>query len=238
VTSGVFAKLDVWNMLATTAGADGLINMVTPGTFNSTLIGAPTFTGDVGYNSDDSSSTKAIDTHYNPSTSGGHFTNGAAGHASFWSMDNAAATGGGGFVMGLANADTTYYSLMIARSATDVAFWSTNSQAFPAAVGGMTNSSGHYVSVRTTTGANEFGYKNAVDQSIGAHSDGTPPSGNIYVLGINLWTTGVSAVFGASALRISTYSIGGALTSGDVTDLCHATNVYLTTISGVSAGVC
>ncbi len=236
VTSGVFAKLDVWNMLATTNAADARKNMVTPGTHDTTLISTPTFTVDRGYTGVDASTTIALDTNFNPSTAGGQYALNAA-HISIWSNTNNFLAPSNEVDLGLNDNGTPIVSdisagLNAAAAGNNVvgvnanAFGSTNTQ---------TDTLGHYLVTRPN-GTADVGYKNAVSMGImGKGSAASLVNANFYVLALDVLGTGVSS---GSARQIMTFSIGGNLSGADVTDLCHATNVYLTAIAGVAGGIC
>jgi hypothetical protein len=245
VSSGVFAKLDVWNMLATTNAADALVNMAQPGTFNTTIISTPTFTSNAGYAGVDASTSIALDTHFNPSSSMGACDRGGglhpcyiqdSAHLSIWSNTNhnpaANAIDIGMDDSGAANNSFIAATLTSGTSADFIV----NSNGFS---GGspISDSLGHYVAVRTSS-TNLNPYKNATNLGALVQNDATVANGNIYVLALGISTGGVMTLQSGSSRQIMTFSIGGALSGADVTDLCHATNVYLTTIAGLSAGTC
>jgi hypothetical protein len=63
--AGVWTKLDALYAFAAADSQAALINWKAPGTFNGTLVNAPTFTADSGFLG---ASTKYIDTSFNPTT--------------------------------------------------------------------------------------------------------------------------------------------------------------------------
>lgn len=78
ISSGVFAKLDVLFVLANDGGSQfACINWKNPTGTKATLVSSPTFTTNLGFNSNGISS--YIDTGYNAATQGVNFTNNTAG---------------------------------------------------------------------------------------------------------------------------------------------------------------
>jgi hypothetical protein len=74
ISSGVWAKLDTLFVLANDGGASfACINWKNPSGTKATLVSSPTFTTNLGFNSNGSSS--YIDTNFNASTQGVNFTN-------------------------------------------------------------------------------------------------------------------------------------------------------------------
>jgi hypothetical protein len=236
VTSGVFAKLDVWNFLALTNKADALINMAQPGTFNTTEISTPTFTANRGYTGVDASTTIALDTNFNPSTAGGHYTQNSA-HLAFWSNTSNSPAPSNEVDMGLIDVATpvaSYISAGLSAASAGNSSYTANANAFASGATPSGNSLGHFLANRTNLTA-DLGYWNAADQMIMGKGSAAPTNGNFYVLAYNVPGTGVG---GGSARQIMTFSIGGGLSGADITDLCHATNVALTALGGVSGGIC
>jgi hypothetical protein len=245
VTSGVFAKLDVWNFLALTNKADALVNMAQPGTFNTTEISTPTFTANRGYNGVDASTTIALNTHFNPSSSMGACTNGGAthpcyiqdsAHLSIWSNtnNNPAIIS---IDIGMDDSGDANNSFIAAMQPSGVSGdFLVNAIMFNGGAP-VSDSLGHYVAVRTSN-TNLNPYKNGTNLGSLVQNDATVANGEIYVLALNVSTAGTGSIVDGSSRQIMTFSIGGALTAGDVTDLCHATNVALTALGGVAGGVC
>jgi hypothetical protein len=78
ISSGVWAKLDTLFVLANDGGASfACINWKDPSGTKATLVSSPTFTTNLGFNSNGSSS--YIDTNFNAATQGVNFTNNNAG---------------------------------------------------------------------------------------------------------------------------------------------------------------
>jgi hypothetical protein len=78
ISSGVWAKLDVLFVLANDGGASfACINWKNPSGTKATLVSSPTFTTNLGFNSNGSSS--YIDTNFNAATQGVNFQNNNAG---------------------------------------------------------------------------------------------------------------------------------------------------------------
>lgn len=70
--SGALAKRDVLVFFGSHNAQAGRLNLKNPATFTATLVNAPTFTADVGFDTNGSNS--EIDTNYNPTSSGGLLT--------------------------------------------------------------------------------------------------------------------------------------------------------------------
>jgi hypothetical protein len=245
VTSGVFAKMDVWNFLALTNAADALVNMAQPGTFNTTAISTPTFTANRGYAGVDASTTIALNTHFNPSSSMGACDRGGgmhpcyiqdSAHLSIWSNTNnnppANAVDIGMDDVGAANNSFIAATLTSGTSADFIV----NASGFNGGAS-ISDTLGHYVAVRTSS-TNLNPYKNAANLGALVQNDATVANGEFYILALNVSTAGTGSIVSGSSRQIMSFSIGGALSGADVTDLCHATNVALTALGGVAGGIC
>ena len=104
ISSGVFAKLDTLFVLANDGGASfACINWKNPSGTKATLVSSPTFTTNLGFNSNGTSS--YIDTNFNAATQGVNFQNQNAGEfgyqigALFNPMFGTAAGAGDGVVI-------------------------------------------------------------------------------------------------------------------------------------------
>jgi hypothetical protein len=87
-TAGVWAKLDVIYVFSNDSGSDfALINWKNPGSHTATLVNAPTFTTNVGFTGVSGSLT-AINTNFNPSSSGVNYTLNDAGRFGYISIAN------------------------------------------------------------------------------------------------------------------------------------------------------
>ena len=230
VTEGVFAKLDVAYLFATDTSANALLNVVSS-SFNGTANGSPTFTANAGFTGVDASTTVYIDTGFNASTAGGHYSQNSA-HASTWGGNNVQAGAAGGATLGVWNSAATVLL--------DVAPWLSSGFFGQYVNDGTTlvtansTSLGHYLANRSGASATQQ-YINGSSTGSDTVSSSAVPNANIYVLAINETTVGATV---GSGIQQMVVTIGGSLTAGDVANLCHETNTYLNTIAGVSSGIC
>ncbi len=75
--SGIWAKLDVFQMYAAPTAADAVVNWKSPGTFNATLVNSPTLEADRGITGDGASS--YIRSGFIPSTNGVNYQKDSSG---------------------------------------------------------------------------------------------------------------------------------------------------------------
>lgn len=231
VTEGVWAKLDAAYLFATDTSANALLNLVSS-SFNGTAHGSPSFAANTGFTGVDSSTTVYIDTGFNPSTAGGNYSQNSA-HGSVWNNNNVQASAGGGAVMGNWNVAGTVLLDIAPRIPTNSFSLFVNGGT--AINGTISSSVGHYLGNRASS-TSITGYQNASSvMTSGSNASAALINANIYVLAINETTIGPST---GSALQVMAATIGGGLTTGDITNLCHETNTYLHTIAGVASGTC
>ena len=215
--SGSTPKLDALYFFATNTvtgsnTALALMSLVSS-TFNATSQ-FPTFTADQGYASTDNAANTDINSNFNPSTAGGHYTQNSA-HISVWANNNLTAVSGG-IAIGCSTAAGTN-SAIFPKFSDGKAYFRINDVA--SASGGITMASsiGHSLANRSAASGttSSQGYKNAVDQGVTAVSSGALTNTAMGVCG-----NGTAGSFGTStACQISCASIGGSLTSTDVTNL-------------------
>jgi len=234
VTDGVFSKLDVLYLFAINSNgagdlgaANALVNAANPGTFNGTANGSPSFSANNGYAGVDASTTVYIDTGFNPSTATSpQFTRNSS-HVMAWPYTNAASGASGGsaiaLVLGSNNTSRVYprYS--------DNNFYSdANSATNSTGVSNNTNTGGMYLVSRTGASSVDH-YKITTNQGNTSESSAAVLNGNFAVLAQRVAGAGVN--FG-SALQLATVSIGGGLSSTDVSNLESRLCTYLTTVHG------
>ena len=216
--SGATPKLDALYFFATNTvtgsnTALALMSLVSS-TFNATVSGVPTFTADQGYASTDNASNKALNSNFNPSTAGGHYTQNSA-HVSEWANNNVTAVSGG-IAIGCSTASGTQTAIF-PKYSNGNAYWRIN-DALPGSGGiAMASSIGHSLANRSSASGttSSQGYKNAVDQGVTAVS-----SGALTNQPIGICANSASSSFGSSsACQISCASIGGSLTPAQVTAL-------------------
>jgi hypothetical protein len=228
---GVFAKLDAAYLFATNSSSNALLNIVSS-SFTAIVNGAPGFTVDAGYlGTAANPTTDFLDTGFNPSTAGGNFAQNA-GHVSVWSNTNLNAAASQGSVIGYNEPAFTSTTALIIRQAGNAQGNVNNAYASGVAVA---DSLGHFVVNRNGGSTNQL-YKNASNIQNPNTTSSALVSRNVYILGLQ-HSTGTTADNGG-AYQIMSATIGGNLTAGDVTNLCHETNLYLTTIAGISSGTC
>jgi hypothetical protein len=229
-TTGCGSTFDVFYVLASDTSADALLNLCST-SYGGTLNGAPTFTAANGFTGVSGSSTVSISSGFTPSTATSpNYTQNSA-HISSWVNTNI--TAGLFYSLGSQNTSTSQSGILPRYSDGNAYYRINDANASPSAGTATANSIGHYVATRSssTTGV---GYKNAANQTIGAATSAGVSSFPYLVLANN--TNG--GANGGIAAQIMMVTLGGALTSGNVTTLCHEENLYLTTIAGLSAGTC
>jgi hypothetical protein len=183
-------------------------------TFNAATSGVPTFTADQGYASTDNASNVALNSNFNPSTAGGHYTQNSA-HVSVWANNNVTSVSGG-IAIGCNTAAGTGTAIF-PKYSNGNAYWRIN-DASPGSGGiAMASSIGYSLANRSSASGttSSQGYKNAVDQGVTAVS-----SGALTNQPIGICANSASSSFGtASACQISCASVGGSLTPTQVTAL-------------------
>jgi len=235
VTDGVFAKLDVLYIFAINSSANSLVNAVNPGTFNGTANGnvstgcagaTACFSANNGWSGVDASTTIYIDTGFNPSTATSpHFTQNSS-HVSAWSFTNATSGASGGTVMGLVLAATN--STRLFPKYNDGNFYGDANSATNATGILNADSIGHYVVNRSSAGAVQH-YKNASDVGDSTEASAAVLNGNVAILAQRV--AGSTVNFG-SILQLGAITIGGSLSSTDVTNLEGRLCTYFMTVHG------
>jgi len=237
VAQGVWAKMDIVYVFATADTTTAGLNLVST-SFTGATAGSPTFTADAGYTGVNASTTVFFNSTFNPTTATTpQFTQNSS-HVSAWSNTNAAAVSNGGVVVGLGSGAglAAPNTSLFPKFNDGKAYYRINDGSSSAGVTNA-NSTGHYLANRSGASTQQ-GYKNAVDQGVVSQTSGTPANGPMYILAVDDVITGVpNPAFGAG-YQVMMATIGGSLSAGDVTNLCHETNTYLNTIGGISSGIC
>lgn len=231
VTSGVFAKLDLWYAFQTQNATTALTNLILPGLYNGVATGAPTFTANSGYKGTEGSTIVYVDTAFNPTTAVSPNYTRNAGSIHAWVVTVPVTSTNA--VIG-AYSTTQQTSIFPRRTSDGLGYYRINDGASASAGVATPSALGFYSAVRTGASA-QNGYKNAVDQGVTSVASGAVLNGTFHALGMNSIGGAGNAGSGAT---LSMVAIGGILNSSDVTDLCHATNVYLNAISGLALGTC
>lgn len=221
-TDGVWAKLDVLDVFAAADSQAALINWKAPGTFNPSLVGAPTFTADRGFTTNGSSS--YINTNFNPVTAGGQFTQNSAAFG-IWSRTSAQASGGGGIDIGSRVNGAIAQNLITTRSSTNTAIGRVNVDTSPANTGASTDGAGHFALRRSASNAWAL-FRNATSIASGSDTSSAPTSQSFYVGAVN--GAGTAGVF--VSRQYAAAHIGSSLTDADMTALYNALNTYLVAV--------
>lgn len=224
-TDSLFAKLDVLYLFATDTSANAVLNLISS-SFNATLNGSPAFSANNGYTGVNASSTVYIDSGFNANIAGGSYAQNAA-HMSAWSFTGTeiSGSGSGGTVIGLVSGATG--SRLLPRYFSDNNFYSdVNASVFSTGIANAT-ATGHYLVNRSGASAVQH-YKNGASVGSSAETSQGLLSNNTFILAQS--NNGTPAFGGG--FQIAAVSLGGNLTSGDVTNLYNRICTYLTTIHG------
>ena len=214
VSGGVWAKFDLFYLFAqtTNAASEALLNWVSPGTFNATLVNAPTFVALEGFTGED---TKYINTNWVPRTDGiNHILDGASAgcyirnNTSCNGSDFAAAGGGGWSHLNARQVLGGHTSLRV-NSLTSSLFVQSDSR-------------GMWI-INRTLSTHQDGYKNKVRVINEAVDSIILPNVSIYILCRNLG----DAAEGFTDRQQSMFFAGGGLTQGDINILTDAVEVYM-----------
>ncbi len=208
-TTGVWAKLDMFYLLAAGDTQSAGINWKNPGQYTLTAYNSPTFTADRGYTGD--LGTMYLDTNA-PTNGLTYFTRNSA-HMGYWQRTNDAVADNDMGVYGIATTRIRNYN---AGNAVAGRLHDATSGIFTSASG-----TGHTLINRSAAAARQF-YHNAVSVGTDTVTSTVDPSSN----NMNILRADTSY----SGNQISCAHAGGSLTSQNVTDLYNALNVYMTDI--------
>jgi hypothetical protein len=223
---GVWTKIDRLWLYAAENSQSALRDI--RGANASTANGSPAFAADDGYTGEDVGAapgvTKYIDTGFNPSSGTPNFGKNA-GHASAWIHSDFTTVNGG-----------------VAAGLIDASFAQLNVQMTPRTGAGNTelrinevtstgtavaSAAGHVLGNRSTSTAQEW-YKNGAGiTSPGAIAAHDLLNANVYTLCWHQVLVGPSYGFGG---QVSAFSIGGSLTSGEVSDFYDHLRTYMTAV--------
>lgn len=215
-TTGVWTKLDVLVVNAAADSQAALINWKNPGTYNGTLVNAPTFTADHGFTG---AATKYIETGFNPTAGGLNYVRDSAS-AFAWSLTAARVDGA---ILGSTGAELMR---MFTRAFGDTAFLRINdsdSNAIASADG-----SGLFAinrSAASGAGVEQFYRNGSLFNSAGATSS-APENSTFRAL------TSASGDFVAG--QCACYGFGSSLAAQNDTDLYAALHPYMQTVAGVA----
>lgn len=205
---GTSSKLDALYILAAPDSATALLNLV-QNAYNLTTGGSGnTFTANRGY----ATTLGYLDTNFNPSTAVSANFQLQDAHYSAWIRTNAGAAGNTSGVMGAANGSGGQNNVMFIPFTGSSAYFRCNgsTQGSPVTISSNT---GHFLANRTGASA-EFGYLDAVDQSVAAvAAAGSFLNATFLLVG---WNSGGHSF---TQGQVSAGTIGAGLTSGQVTAL-------------------
>jgi hypothetical protein len=223
VTDNVWFMFDALYIFATADSTTALLNLVSFN-YNCTKFGSPTFTTDRGFTGTDGSSTIYLDTNFDwTAAPSPHLsTTLVAGHISAWSINNTTATTE---IMGMENGSGALHAIY--PRYTD---GNSYNRVFSQGGGGVATatSQGHYLTNRTNN-ASLQAYKNAgniLNDATGAFN--TPYASaarNMYICGANIAGTPRGSPF-----QCAMASIGGPMSSTDVTNFYNRLRTYMTAV--------
>lgn len=216
-TAGVWSTYDVL-CIAGLNSTDSLINWKNPGTFNSSLVNAPTFTADRGFAGNGSSS--YINTNFNPSTAGGNYSLNSAHLGLYCRTDSNPALARD---MGARTAFNNDESILILNESGN-AFYALNADGNTTAAASG-NSAGYWSSSRTASNTLVL-RRNGSSFASSALGTESVPNLSMYVGAVN---SGGSPV-GYTTRQYTAWSIGGGLTDLQLADEYTAIQAYMTAI--------
>lgn len=216
--AGIWSKLDALYLLAAHDAQAARINVRQPGSFDLSLVNAPTFATDQGYAGN--GSTSYLNTGFNPATAGGHYALDSA-HLGVWSRTASTANV---VDIGARTSGTTAQSFLQARNLSN-AFAARLNQDLSTGGPTVTDSLGHFVNART--GAEERAYyKNGTAAATSTAASSAVTVGNILIGALN--NGGVPQLH--SARQYAAAHIGGGLSDADVAALHAALLKFLTAV--------
>jgi hypothetical protein len=221
-TAGVFSKLDALYLRAAHTSQAALLNVINPALYASTAQGSPTFTADVGYSTNGSSS--YVRTSFNPGGGGGPFKF-LRNDACFggWYLNNTAAGGVSG--NGAENSDIGCRMNHALEGPNGRMYAMVNANA-TGALGGSTNNVGLFIC-----------YRNASNFQAGARNGVSVTTDTAASVAVTSQTfcegssNNGSSLFRAEQVAASLY--GGALTLTEQGDLHTALSTYLTAVGAI-----
>lgn len=208
LSAGIWASLDCLYLLAAADSQAALINWKNPGTFNATLVNAPSFVADLGYTGN--GSTSYVETGYNISSGGGTFAQNNA-HMGLFVLTNSAQTAAN-MGVGVSN-----YSHISSRNTSDQISVRINSNVGGVAIASITNSIGLTAWSRTGAATSTV-YKNGVNVGTSVTASSALVNETIRIC---------SAVGQFSTKQMSMASFGGSLTDSQMTTLYNAVLAYM-----------
>lgn len=210
--SDIIPKLDYLKLEATDNQADALLNLVSA-SFPSTLVNAPTFTADLGF--DTNGTTNYVDSGLTPSTGGGQYT------------QNSCSIG--------------YFSRRSAQHASTAYGWNDSTRRMTISprttgdqfAGGVQSISGSTTQVASTDGSGFFAINRSGATALQLYKNGASV-GSAATASAALVTASLKLGNGAAATFVvaqgSASYAGGSLTANEHLDLYNAVRAYLTAV--------
>jgi hypothetical protein len=223
-TSSIF---DILYIFAAPLSGHALLNIVANGNFNGTANGSPTFTADSGYTGTDGSSTKYIDTGFNPITATTPNMAQNSAHASIWLDDITAATTGGNDFGCMSGGHAMALNI---RFSDQICYDRPN---MSDGAGGFTpgaRNKGLWLINRSGASATQTYNNSSSTINTSSIASTTSPSLNMYVLNLNL--TGSPS--GGSGRKAMAFSAGASMNSTQVGNFQSRLDAYLVTIAGIA----
>jgi len=222
-TDAVWAKLDRLWIFAAENTPSALTDMVADAL--AVANGSPSFTTDRGYTGVDGSTTVYVDTGFNPTTAPTpNFVLNSA-HVSAWSNTNITPSTGGALLGLSATGGSTNSTSIIPKDAAGNANFRINDTT-PSAGVVNANSTGHYLANRSGASASQ-GYKNGSSVITPNQTSGALVNASIAFLADNDTTNGI---FFGGPFQCTMGSIGGNLSSTDVTKFYNRLRTYMTAV--------
>lgn len=212
--ASVWTKFDIIYLFAAHTSQAALINGKNPGTFDCTLVNAPTFTADRGFTGNGSSA--YVSTGYVPSTNGSQYLVNSA-HVAARNLAQVSATANTKLIGSLSGASARSV-ILVRNAATDGIRGTINSTTFSTDVAN-TVTPGHYVNRRSGANATAI-FKDGV-------SVNTMTTGSVALTDRTLVFLADPHASNFSLLQVASGSAGANLTDQNITDYYNAEFAYM-----------
>jgi len=212
VADGVWSKLDALYIFATQNTTNARLN-VKSASYTASVTGTVTFTADRGY-TNPASGTDYVNTNFNASTAGGNYTQNAA-HFMSWQV---ADLGNMGVVLGADGATRMYQAPNFGGGGSTLSRINTTTGG---ASGTVANGAGMALSNRSSSSTVET-YRNAVQLATGSDASAALNNSTFSVPSVFLTDSNLTVMAGCS--------MGGSLTSGQVTSFYNRLRTYMTAV--------
>lgn len=214
--TNTLAELDLLYLLAAHDSQAARLNAITPASFALTAVNSPTFTADQGYASNGTSS--YLDTGFSLETDGTNYILNDA-HISIWSRTDQQDAG---VDIGARDGSGDDESNVIIRNASDQGFARLNTDDIVDNVS-VTNSSGHFLGVRTNSTQSSLYRNGAIVGSAWNANSGAETNSDCFICARN--TAGTPGNY--TTRQYSIASVGGGMTANQIADFYAALNAYI-----------